>query len=99
DRIIEDMHRELQMEFQERLQATVRETETAAQAASQAQPEQSIAVAREEIQKEITERLDHEFKRALDETAGRVRSAAAAEHTRLQEQIGHSLVLAEAHPH
>src|SRR5437867_9594529 len=37
DRIIEDVHRKLEMEFQERLQATVRETETAAEAASQAQ--------------------------------------------------------------
>ena len=96
DRIIEDVHRKLEMEFQERLQATVRETETAAEAASQAQREQSLAVAREEIQKEISERLDHEFKRALDETAVRLRSEAAAEHTRLQEQIDHWRVLAEA---
>jgi hypothetical protein len=100
DSIIADVHRKLEIESQERLEAGIREAEAAAQVAGPVQLEQAIAAAREETRKEITkevgEKLEQEFKKALDETAVRLRSEAAAEHTRLQEEIDHWRVLAEA---
>ena len=96
DHLIEDMHRRLELESQERLQAALREAENT----GRAQLERSIADAREELRKEITkevsETLEQDFKKVLEETTARLKSEAAAEQARLQEQVDHWRALAEA---
>jgi len=96
DHVIEDLHRKLELESQERIKAALREAETTAEVASRARLEQSIAEARQEITKQVSEKLEQDFKKVLEETTAQLKSEAAAEQAYLREQVDHWRALAQA---
>ena len=106
DRVVQETRETLEQEFKTRLQAAVREAETATTAACQIQMDRAVEEATEAARKQVTEELQQQFReRLLDETTrlndqasaerARLNDQASTERARLQEQLDQSRVFAE----
>jgi hypothetical protein len=96
DRIVEETRQALEQEFQKRLQAALRDAESSAQKSAEANLQQAVADARESARKQVTEELERQFKKTLDQSTGDLKSEAASERARLQEQLDQWRTFAEA---
>ena len=95
DRVVAETRQTLEQEFQKRLQAAVRDAETATKAAGDAQMAHAVADAQEATKKQITAELEERFRTKLAENTAQLKGEASAERKRLQEQIDQWRIFAE----
>jgi hypothetical protein len=86
DRIVDETRQALEEEFQKRLQSAVRDAEAATRSAAEAQMVQSVADAREEARKQVTEELEKQFSSKLADTTAQLKNEASTERARLQNE-------------
>ncbi|HYR91653.1 MAG TPA: hypothetical protein VE422_46810 [Terriglobia bacterium] len=96
DRVIDETRQALEQEFQKRLQLAVREAETAKQETAEAELQRAVADVRETTRKQVTEELNEQFRKTLEQSTAALKSEAATELARLQEQLDQWRIFAEA---
>src|SRR5688572_21056854 len=74
DRVSQEVHQVLEMEFQNKLQSAVTETEESSRRTAEVQLQQAVAETRERVSQQVTEDLQAQFSRALQETADQLRA-------------------------
>src|SRR5262245_59288326 len=95
DRVVHETREALEQDFQVRLQTALRQGESAAAAAIEAQVQLSVAEAVEMKRKQISEELEQQFKERLDAAMAQAQSDASSERAKLQQEVEHWRVLAE----
>src|SRR5207253_11332880 len=95
DRVVAETRQTLEQEFQKRLQAAVRDAETATKAAGDAQMAHAVADAQGATKKQVTAELEERFRTKLAENTAQLKGEASAERKRLQEQIDQWRIFAE----
>jgi hypothetical protein len=107
DRMTQQTQETLEKDFQNRVDAAVREAEANMKRANEAARERTIAEARDTARHQITQELESRFRQAHEdatkelrksheENLNRMKSEANAERTRLQEQLHRWRIFAEA---
>jgi hypothetical protein len=111
ERVVGETSQRLEAEFENRLQAAIRDAEEstrmAAEAERQSAVERAVEETREVVRNQVTNELQAEFNRRLEESTSRASDQEAAfqraigewnsERDRLQQEIGQWHILADAH--
>jgi hypothetical protein len=79
ERVVQETRETLEQEFERRLQAAVRETETATTAACAIQLDRAVGEVKEETRKQVSEELEQQFQTRLNDAAARLNNEAAVE--------------------
>ena len=95
DRVVGETRQALEQEFQKRLQTSVRDAETATRTAADAQLARAVAEAKEATRKQVTQELEEQFSKRLADASNQLKSEAAAERARLQQQLDQWRIFAE----
>ena len=97
ERVVSEPGETLEQDFGKRLQAAVREAETATQNAADIQLQRALTETRESVRKQVSEELEQKFKKAIEATTNQLKSEWATERTRLVEQLEQWRIFAESH--
>lgn len=95
DRVVKETQQMLEQEFQKRLQAAVREAETATTSSCAIQLDRAVAEAKDATKKQVTEELEQQFRERLADATTQLKDEASTERGRLQEQLDQWRVFAE----
>ena len=95
DRVVSETRGALEQEFQQRLEAAVRDAEDAARNAAGVQLQRAIAETRDATRQQVSEELETRFRQTLEDSANQLKSDFAAEQARLKEQINQWRIFAE----
>jgi hypothetical protein len=87
DRAVSDTREALEQDFSRRLEAALRDAETAMQIAADVERQRALAETRESVRQQVSEELEAKFKESLDATTNQLQSEWTAERTRLVEQL------------
>jgi hypothetical protein len=85
--VIQENRSSLEEEFQGRLQAAVRDAESAAASMARGELDQTIEQAKEEARRQLTAELEPQFKERLDAEIAKVRTETAGEYEKLQASL------------
>jgi len=95
DRVVAETRQTLELEFQKRLQAAVREAEEAAKSAAEIQTTRAVIETQELTRKQVTAELEEKFRIGLAETTAELKNEASVERVRLQEKADEWRIFAE----
>lgn len=87
DRVIRENTETLEEDFKKRLEKAVREAEAAVRENGVTEMNRAVAEAIETTRKQLADELERRFAERLSETTNKLQTEAAAERTRLQEQL------------
>src|SRR5262245_4351758 len=96
DRVVQETREEQEQEFHRRLETALREAESTSAAAVEAQTQRALIEAAEMMRKQVSDDLEQQFQEKLDAAVAQVRSDAAIERSKLQQEVERWRVFAEA---
>jgi hypothetical protein len=86
DRVAQETREGLEEEFGKRLQAAVRDAESAVRSAADSELQLAVAMASEATKKKVTEELETQFQAKLVDTTAQLQEKALSERAQLQEE-------------